>query len=80
MSVERHRRYQWVPIVGESLLGWLGNLKELSVLDLLVVVVLAVLPVVSKEILATVISRLVLVGRFLCWGRILTQLLPLLVM
>ena len=71
---------QWVPVVEETLLGWLGNLKGLSVLGLILVVALAVLPVVSKEILATALSRVVLVGRFFCWGRILTQLLPLLVM
>ena len=78
--MEGYRRHQWVPVVEESLLGWLGNLKELLVLCLLVVVALAVLPVVSEEILAAALSRVVLVGRFLCWGRILTQLLPLLVM
>ena len=64
----------------DSLLVWLGNLKGLLVLYLLVVVALAVLPVVSKRILATALSRVVPVGRFLFLGRILPQLLPLLVM
>ena len=63
--MEGYRRHQWVPVMEDSLLGWLGNLKELLVLYLLVVVSLAVLPVVSKRILATALSRVVPVGRFL---------------